>query len=358
MTVRAVSNNPASPVYNANAPSLTGVAGSLTALLDAVLVNGFTGFTALGWTIGQTTTNKRQYIMAAAGTGNSLWVDDTGPGGAGAREARVCGFATMSATTPTGTGQFPTSAQSSIGFGALVVRKSTTADATVRYWTTVGDGHTIYLFTETADVTNPTAVYGFCFGDFFSRSSTDTSNCIIIGRQVENSNAGGNAGSFVETLNALSAPNTTLLSNTITGHYCAANFTNVGGSLTCGKHSDQTKMGYDNTNPGLVSGWLGGWRNGASALWNTMFAYPNPPDEGLYLAPFTIHHQGNVRGKLKGLWCVLQHMPLGHNDPFTGTDDLAGKSLLCQVLVTGNSSGGAAAVAASQLCVETSDTWN
>jgi hypothetical protein len=134
MTVRAVSSNPASPFYNANAPTLTGQVGSLTAVLDAVLVNGFTGFTALGWSINQTTTNKRGYKQNLTGSNNAsgmlLYVDDTGPGAGAAREARVCGFETMSAITPTGTGQFPTSAQSAVGTGQLVIRKSTTADAT------------------------------------------------------------------------------------------------------------------------------------------------------------------------------------------------------------------------------------
>jgi hypothetical protein len=116
---RAVSSNPASPFYNANAPTLTGQVGSLTAVLDAVLVNGFTGFTALGWTINQTTTNKRGYKQNLTGSNNSsgmlLYVDDTGPGAGAAKEARVCGFETMSAITPTGTGQFPTGAQATIG---------------------------------------------------------------------------------------------------------------------------------------------------------------------------------------------------------------------------------------------------
>lgn len=339
-----------------SAPVLTGQVGKLTDLLDAVLVNGYGAQTAAGWTIGQTTTNKRQYTMAAGGTGNSFFVDDTGPGAGGAREARFSGFATCTSTTPTGTGQFPTNAQSSIGWGALVIRKSTTADATARAWTCIADGHTIYFFAETGDVTNPVATYAFGFGDFFSYSGTDTSNCMIIGRNTENTQAGSIAGAPVEVLNVIAQPNTTSLSNTIVGHYCASNFTNVGGSLAFGKHSDQYKMGTDLAGT-LVSGWLGEWRNGASLLWLNNFAYPNPTDNGIYVAPFFIHHQGIVRGYLKGFWCVLQHMPLNHNDTFTGTNNLSGKSFVIQVEVSGTSAGGTGFAANSQVCIETSDTW-
>lgn len=62
---------------DASAPSLTGQVGSLTALLDAILVNGYGSVSAAGWSIAYTSTNKRQYAMASGGTGRQLYVDDT-----------------------------------------------------------------------------------------------------------------------------------------------------------------------------------------------------------------------------------------------------------------------------------------
>jgi hypothetical protein len=362
MTVRAVSNNPASPFYNASAPNLTGQAGSLTTLLDAVLVSGFSGFTALGWTIGQTTTNKRQYVMAASGTGNSLWVDDAASGTGGAKEARCSGYATMSATTPTGTGQFPTSGQSTIGTGMLVIRKSTTADATVRYWTIVGDGHTFYLWTETGDYTAPTVPFTFMFGDFFTYSSSDTSNCAIAGRQIENDNRAGpgNSATSYESMPVLNLMNGTGLSNTLNGHYLAANFTNVGGSLAFGKHSDQAKMGAASGGSGQTVGCQGNWNSSTSSTYYTnQFVYPNGPDGGLYQAPIWVHHSGFVRGYLKGLWCPLQHIPLNHNDTFSGSGNLAGKSFLA-LNALGLQFNGASPTTGlnGQFFVETSDTWS
>jgi hypothetical protein len=68
---------------DASAPVLTGQVGSLTALLDAVLVNGYGALTAAGWSINQTTTNKRGYKQNLTGSNNTsgmlLYVDDTGP---------------------------------------------------------------------------------------------------------------------------------------------------------------------------------------------------------------------------------------------------------------------------------------
>jgi hypothetical protein len=52
---------------DASAPVLTGQVGSLTALLDAILVNGYGALTAAGWTIAQTTTNKRGYKQNTTG---------------------------------------------------------------------------------------------------------------------------------------------------------------------------------------------------------------------------------------------------------------------------------------------------
>src|ERR1700756_3309459 len=114
---------------DASAPTLTGSAGALLTVLDAVLVNGYGSQTAAGWTIAYTGTNKRQYQMGAGGTSCQLYIDDTGPGAGGAREARINGFKTGSALG-TGTGQFPTTGQMTAPSGAVVVRKSATADST------------------------------------------------------------------------------------------------------------------------------------------------------------------------------------------------------------------------------------
>jgi hypothetical protein len=295
--------------------------------------------------------------MASGGTGNTLWVDDTAV--TTAKEARVSGYATMSNTTPTGTGQFPTSAQSAIGTGMLVIRKSTTADSTTRVWTIVADGHTFYLFAETGDFTSPVGAFSFYFGDFFSYSTSDTSNCIIMGRQTENSTATQSSSTVLDPCGMLVLPNSTCLSNTLQGMYVAANFTNVGGSLACGKHTDQTKMGWNAAGNQMIVGYLGSWQTGGNNnTWVNEFAYPNPPDSGLYMAPMWIHHQGIVRGYFKGLWAPLQHMPLNERDTFSGTGNLSGKSFSVFNLVAPTNASSNVSGTAGQVFVETSNTWS
>jgi len=368
MTVRAVSNNPTSPFYNANAPNLTGQVGSLTALLDAVLVNGFTGFTNLGWSINQTTTNKRGYKQNLTGSNNTsgmlLYVDDTGPGAGGAKEARVCGFETMSAITPTGTGQFPTSAQSTIGSGQLAVRKSTTADSTVRYWTLVGNGQTIYLFIESGDSTVPLATTAFVFGDFKSFKSSDQYAVIIIGRQAENS--GSSLNDPLHCLNYPGANNAIpTLGTTMFGHYVARHWTGTGGSIRVGKPCDMSRAhaavlnsyygSYTSESQTQVTNggvYLAMGRNASPYNWPA----PNGPDGALGLTPVWIGHSYGLRGYLAGLWHPLHDRPCGHNDSFTVSGgNLNGKSLLAQniqayILASANADNG-------QTLVETSDTW-
>jgi hypothetical protein len=308
-----------------SAPSLTGQAGGLITVLDAILVNGYGSQTAAGWTKTFSGTNKANYKNT--GTGAVLYVDDSAAGTGGAKEARVTGFKTDTALG-TGTGQFPTAAQSTIGIGMLIVRKSTTADGTVRGWRCLADGTFFYLFTETGDYTGPVTAFGFGFGDFTAQGSSDTSNAMIKGRTIENSNLANNGSSTAaEPFAQLTLPNTTSLSNTTPGQYTMANGANQGGSLAFGKHSDQTKMGWSGSGTGMQMGFLGEWHNGGSAgRWVNNFAFPNPFDIATYAGKVFIHQQGAVRGILKNLHCPLQNVPFNHGDQITGTGDFAGKT--------------------------------
>ena len=73
---------------DANSPNFDGSAGSLCTLLDAVLVNGYVGKAAAGWTLtDNATTNKRLY-KNTGGSGKLLMVDDT----IGTAYANVLGY--------------------------------------------------------------------------------------------------------------------------------------------------------------------------------------------------------------------------------------------------------------------------
>jgi hypothetical protein len=288
-----------------------------------------------------------------------LYVDDTGPGAGGAREARACGFESMSAIAPTGTGQFPTAAQSSVGVGTVVIRKSNTADATARAWTAVANGQTLYLFIENGDITAPVlAAAPFIFGDFKSYKASDQYAVCIIGRTTENQSHAQYDPFQMVAANTSQIYN---LNNSHFGHFIARHWTGVGGSQKCGKVTDMLKFC-----PSLGGAW-GGWTSDAQTTVSNGYVsmgragsnpvglpFPNGPDGSLWLSPVYLNHSFAIRGYLAGMWCPLHDRPLSHNDTFTvASGNLNGKSLLAQnipfFLVSVSD--------AAQVVVETSDTW-
>lgn len=124
------------------APALTGQPGSLVALLDAVLVNGYgTGATAkqgLGWSIEYAATNKRVYRNAPlTGTGYYLRVDDSND-----RFALVTAFESMS-SIDVGINMFPLASQRPAG---AIWPKSGSSDSLGRAWRIYGNEAAFYPF--------------------------------------------------------------------------------------------------------------------------------------------------------------------------------------------------------------------
>jgi hypothetical protein len=354
---------------DASAPTLTGSAGALVALLDACLVNGYGSQSAAGWTIAYTATSQRAYRNSATdGTGYYLNIDDTGGGAGGAREAFCTGFVTMSALG-TGTGQFPLSGQLALGSapsGAVVARKSSTADSTARAWTMVADDTVFYLIMETGDQTYPMPGSMLAFGDFFSVASGDTCHCMIVGRNQVNTGA-SNQEWFgqVNGMGSGSNQQAQILTFTLGGHYLAGMYNgvrNVIGSTSFGKHTDTIKMGAPGFGATSSSGTTPCANNGYNQLLignnysvPLFFPYPNGPDGGLYMDRLWIHANGMLRGYFKGIWCPLQSLPMNHNDTFNGTGAISTKSFLAQNLM---GYGYSAATIPAQIFLETSSTWS
>lgn len=346
-----------------SAPSLTGVAGSLVTVLDACLVNGYGSKSGAGWTKAYSGTSKAAYRNA--GTGFYLNVDDSASGTGGAKEAFMTGFKTMSALA-TGTGQFPTSTQLALGSapsGAVVLRKSNTADSTVRPWVLVADNTVFYLFIDTGDYTSPSVKYWFIFGDIKSYSSSDTNNCIIIGRNAVNTATG--AAEWASLLNGSpSTTSTSPLTYNLGGHFMAGNYNGVGSGVTCGKHVDtilnnSSAFSCDATGSTTAAAgnrnFIGGNYNG-SVAYPSGFPYPHPIDGGLYMTRIYVHNQGVIRGYLKGIYAPLPYCPLNDGDVINGTGSLASKSFLNQ-----NTMGGwyiSSAWSYASVLIETTSTWS
>ena len=192
----------------------------------------------------------------------------------------------------------------------------------------------------------------FAFGDFFSYKASDAYRCMIIARNAANGNSQLN-----DPFPALHATSATFLAQTMVGHYIPRSWTGVGGSIGFGKHIDHGKTGGFGTSGSLTgttnvvnsTGQSIGFNNNPGA-----FSYPNGPDGGLYLSPIWIHHSGSVRGYLKGIWAPCHDRPMNHNDTYSGTGNLAGKSFVAQSILSQNNGS----VVQGQVHIETSNTWS
>lgn len=328
---------------DASAPTLTGATGSLVALLDAILVNGYGAKAAAGWTIAYTGTSKRDYKQGTGSNGYYLDVDDSGPGTGSYREARLRGYETMSALGA-GTQAFPTAGQSNFG---VVCRKSNTADSTARPWYAVADATCFHLFVDTGDYTNPSYSMAVSFGDIFSYKSGDIYNTVIIGRGAENTN-----NQAYEALGTLCF-SSHILDGTLqsvyggVGHYIDRIWTGTGSSVPFNKFSSQ----------------MAGAASGNSAVGpcggnSCPIPYPNGPDAALELAPIWVGHSYAVRGYLKGLWAPCHYRPCAHGDTFSGTGNMSGKSFLALNIWGNASSINSFSNNDGQIIVETSNTWS
>ena len=121
---------------------LTGQVGDLLRVLDKVLVNGWTGVAAAGWTKPIANSGNIGCYQQGAGAGFGVVVNDNGPNVTSTfKEAWATGWesiAGIGAPVGSGGGQFPVPAQL-LTTGHVVWRKSTTADGTGRAWICFAD---------------------------------------------------------------------------------------------------------------------------------------------------------------------------------------------------------------------------
>jgi hypothetical protein len=301
MTITVITNQTAS------APSLTGIAGSLIAVLDFCLV------TTLGWTKPYSSTNLAAYKQPAGSNGFYLYVDDTG-----GQDARFRAYETMSSIS-SGTGPVPTDVQLS---GGLHLYKSSAASSTTRPWYFISDGKMFYLVTSPAGTTPSTwgtANNAYAFGDFKSYKSGDAYNTLVVGDTSASATS-----SSIQFVNLSSAFNS--LSG---GSYMMRANTQIGTSTGFARFTDYAGGG------------------GMSNLQGTI-PYPSPIDGGINLARLFIGEaSAGRRGYMPGAWAWMHAVNQANAlDTFSGAGDLAGRTFVYMPL--GNSYA---------FVLETSDTW-
>jgi hypothetical protein len=285
---------------DASAPVLSGTAGTLIALLDACLVNGYTGKTALGWVKAFSATNSAVY-RAPSGLRHYLQITDTGALGRGAGDSGAFGFETMTAFG-VGSGQYPTPGQLVNG---LCWCKSQANDATARSWMLVGDDRTFYLAMNAQN----TAPYIHAFGEFESYKAGDSFNSVIVGSSSFNNNTATMGAVAPQAYGAAGASN---------GIFIARSYTQLGSSL---------------------GAYFVGPMANAAGLGASGIAYPNGPDGGLYQGPVFVCEPGAgtpIRGRMRGYYAPLHAMPLVMYDTASNIQGLTGVTCMA---VTCTSSG-------------------
>ena len=310
---------------------ITGQAGKLITVLDACLVNGYTGKAAAGWTKPYANTSNTACYKQGAGSGFGFAVNDDAY--TVANEFYGAGFQTLTGVN-TGTGGFPGSS-SGVVANFIVGRKSASADSTPRNWVLFADASTFYLLILTGDTAGK--YYDFSFGDFYSlNNGGDSHNAFICGRMTANSSSTGSQSSATQygSLDYTYSPRDegVLGSAAIVGWWIANNVAGTSGPL--GNY----------------------YRFGDTAKSITPYALygslptPNSYDSSYYLSPiFVMDSSGAVRGFLRGFYHVC-HAVSGFTDgqTFSGANDFAGKSF--ELHLTAENGG--------MFCFETSATVN
>ena len=306
---------------DASAPTLNGTAGSLIAVLDACLVNGYGSQTALGWGKPFSGTNQAVY-RAASGARHYLQILDDGTFvTSAARNFNIRGYETMSAVT-TGTNPFPSVTQAATPTG----QKSSTLDSVARPWLLVGDALTFYMFISTT-LTNPPslstyfATTSWGFGEIESFLTGDLYRTFVIFSTTDSTTVAPAHG-----IGILVANNSAGLINL----NMPRSYVGTGGSI----------WGVPVGNPFYAFP--------GSASIGTIQSYPNPVDGGFYANALLVQERGTsssgaasgfgIRGRMRGMLQQL-HQTNNFNDQelFSGSGDFAGRTFM--VIKTSFSAG-------------------
>jgi hypothetical protein len=282
---------------------LTAATNSFTFAISSGVTSPATGtmsvkIAPLNWTKPFSGANKAAYLPAAPYCQNYLRVldDSTTPTSASGRWAKARGYETMS-DVDTGTGLFPTAAQSTNGLSWC---KSSTSDGTDRHWWLVGDSGIFYLGTFW-HASGLTAAAGYAFGDIASLRAGDAYSSLLCGTGEGTDTLPSSAGGInhFASLGAYSA--------TQTGKFLARSYTQIGSAVAMGMMGDSGIS----TGIGHTAG----------------LAYPHPPDNGLLFAPIGVVETSILRSRaLPGIYQPLHITPLTHLDLVTSVPDFSGRT--------------------------------
>lgn len=309
---------------DASAPVLTSAAGSLGAVLNAILVAGYGSKSAAGWSAVVSGSSTHQWVFAqAAGNTRRLQVDDSAASGLAAY-ARVLG-AESGSSFGSLTNPFPTNTQQSGGLYWARCQAGTAGNA-VR-WACIATGQTFHFWNENDTTLGSSGDQQvFTFGDIDSYVSGDVYGTVI----------GGGTSNF--TNNACNQVVAAGLSTNLAGWYTCREYTGAGTSIASGRHTDQIKT-------------LGVTQIGGVAI-SSSLVYPSPEDGLGYVLPIWCHESavgGNsIRGVVSGIWfptCLYTEWNSFDSPPAVSA--LSGKTLVIFRIYSNGI-----------IAFETSNTWS
>lgn len=273
----------------------------------------------LGWSRPFSATNQAVYQPDPLFTSHCLQVIDDASvtTSAAGRWAKWRGYEAMTAVD-TGTGLFPTAAQSATG---LQVVKSNTSDSTARAWWLVGDAGLFYFGTFWHNSYLDQAS-GYAFGHTGSLRAADAFATLISANSAANmtlpSYPGSSEFTYIGTATATQA-----------GRYLARSQNQIGAAVAAG----------------LVRGYEGQLYMGYSG-----FAYPYPVNNGLLFSGLGLAETSLIRARaIPGLYYPWHNAPLPHGAALDSLDGLAGRTLRCQALAYSS--------AAAQCLIDITGPW-
>lgn len=360
---------------DAGAPTLNGIAGTMIAVLDAVLLNGYNtktvtitrsgstatvSATAHGFVLDQVveisgaaqTEYNGQFKVESVPDANSFTITVSGTPATPATGSISCKVAALGWTKefsgtnlaayrmPVGTTRFRLRVEDTSGAAARVRGfesmtavstgtgpfpttaqfadpglywwKSDTASSEARAWTIISDGKMLHIVHSHTLAGNHTGISSF--GDIKSYRPGDAYNCMLIGSAATSATATGAASGIFYNMQFVVAGTT--------GHFIAREYFQEAGAAIQTKVLDGSKNFNAGSNP--TSNILGS--NG--------LRFPNPVDGALVVSKLFIGTPDWLRGEIPGILVPIHYRPFDGGYRFAGQGDLAGNTYLAVNVAT------------------------
>lgn len=200
--------------------------------------------------------------------------------------------------------------------------KADSAGAAARSWTLVADSKGFWLHIHTSATTPGVAGSVWGFGDFASLKSGDPYACQLFCAKSDIASYNGTTSNSVEHCG---------YSPVADSGYIPRSYTSLGGSVAGATY--------------VTSGWAASPGSSGGGSNTTMPLYPNGPDNGLVLSgKSVIEPDVCLRGRIRGIYMVVQkcHDKFNWRDKIDGQGALLGRKLVaikCGGPATSNSSG-------------------